>query len=246
MPRILIDCEPSKPLSEGEMILIDASAARYLRAVLRLRSGDDVTRFDGRGVEYEGRIREISTKSVQVEIFCSKRPDREPGRPVFLAQALPKGSKMDFIVQKAVELGCSRVLPFTSSRTVPAPGSLSSERRLGRWRKIALEAARQCGRLEIPPVDPIAPFERVLEAFGSAGGYLLWERADRRIREIPPAANGPIAIAVGPEGGFTEEEAHKAERAGLVPVSLGPRILRTDTAGLAGLSIIRYMLGELG
>ena len=246
MPRILIDGESSKFLSDGETIRIEASAVRYLRAVLRLRIGDELTLFDGRGTEYEGRIREASTKSVLVEILSSKRPDREPGRQVFLAQALPKGSKMDFIVQKAVELGCSRILPFTSSRTVPAPDSHSGERRIGRWRKIALEATRQCGRIEVPPIDPIVPFESVLEVLGSCGGYLLWEGADRRLRELTPAAGGPIAIAVGPEGGFTEEETYKAREAGLVPVSLGPRILRTDTAGLAGLSIILYMLEELG
>lgn len=246
MPRILIESESSKQLSDGETIRIEASAVRYLRAVLRLRVGDELTLFDGCGTEYEGRIREATTKSVLVEVLGSKRPDREPGRQVFLAQALPKGNKMDFIVQKAVELGCARILPFTSSRTVPAPDSQSGERRIRRWRKIAMEASRQCGRIEVPPVDPIAPFERVLEVLGSCGGYLLWEGADRRLRELTPGAGGPIAIAVGPEGGFTADEAHKARAADLEPVSLGPRILRTDTAGLAGLSIVLYRLEELG
>ena len=246
MPRILIDNEPDRPCSEGEIVEVADATARYMRAVLRLRSGDAVTLFDGTGTEHEGRIREISSRRVQVEIVRSARPGRDPERPVFLAQALPKGSRMDLVVQKAVEIGCSGIYPFTSTRTVPTPDPASAEKRLGRWRKIAAEAARQCGSLRIPPIEPIAPFEARMEALGPVGGYLLWEGGETRLREVTPTAAGPIALAVGPEGGFTMEEVRTAERAGLAPVSLGPRILRTETAGLVGLSLLLYRLGELG
>jgi 16S rRNA (uracil1498-N3)-methyltransferase len=172
----------------------------------------------------------------------------ESAREIVLCQAVPKGAKMDYVVEKATELGVRRIVPLRTERTVAEAGSPA---RLERWRRLARTAAAQCGRTRVPAVDAPAAWSDAIASLAAAGTLLLfpWELAERvPLRETLPrllAGDGPIAVLIGPEGGISHEEAALAVAAGARAVSLGPRIFRTETAGLVVVSALLYELGDL-
>jgi 16S rRNA (uracil1498-N3)-methyltransferase len=223
---------PDQPLE------LTPDQTRYLRTVLRLETGEEIEIFDGRGARFrawleEGRLR---------------RGDRLPAEParrvdVTLVQALARGEKMDFVVQKATELGVARIVPLASERAVVKLDSGRAAARIGRWRKVAQEAARQCGRADVPRIDDPAGWQDVFRL----GPGLLLDPEERDLR-LGQAVRGVsrVVIAVGPEGGFSPDERERAVQAGMLPVGLGPLVLRTETAGLAALAVILHVHGELG
>jgi 16S rRNA (uracil1498-N3)-methyltransferase len=241
--------EPSK-LAEDVVVLTDEDH-RYLTRVLRLGVGEAIVLFDGKSVEATARILRIGPRALELKIE-ERRPVQASDRPlVTLIQALAKGDKLDLVVQKATELGVGRVIPVTTERAVARldAGALRALSRRTRWQKIAREASRQSGRLDVPEVEGVTSLATALSASPKdALKLLLWEGARQTtLRELLPAEKPQqIVIAVGPEGGFTVEEVEAARHAGFAPVGLGPRILRTETAALVTLAILGFALGDLG
>ncbi len=222
----------------------------HLRRVLRLRPGDPITLFDDEGWEHDGTIRSFGDRTAEIEIVKSDRPGRESSLRIHLAQALGKGDKMDFIVEKATELGVDSIIPFLSAHTVPRPDSERVERRVERWRKIALSAAKQSGRTQIPEISGLTDFTDLIRRPRPCGLKLLfWERESllglKQIRNDIGHLDF-LLLTIGPEGGFSPDEASEALRHEFKSVSLGSRILRSETAALAALSIAQFLWGDMG
>jgi len=222
----------------------------HLRRVLRLRSGDRVTLFDDQGWEHDGVISSLGPDHGLIEILKSYQPGRESFLDITLAQSLGKGDKMDLIVEKATELGVGTIIPFFSSRTVPRPDTEKMGRRQARWEKIALNATKQSGRTRIPEILEFSDFETlVCGAWHCDLKLLLWEKESvcglAEIRGERPELKS-VLLAIGPEGGFSSEEAAKAKEHGFRSIRLGKRILRTETAALAALSLVQFLWGDLG
>ena len=224
-------------------IALEAGQLHYLRDVLRLGADEELEVFDGEGNSFRASMRG------EALLRGEKMPGAERAADVVLAQALAKAEKMDFVVQKATELGASRIVPLLAERAVvrvdPARGSAKAER----WRRSAQEAARQCGRSDVPRVEEPQRWEAFLRGVAEEPGRrgLLLDPEETSLR-LGAAARGAgrILLAVGPEGGFTPQERESALRAGMLAAGLGPRVLRTETAGLAALSVVLHLRGELG
>jgi len=244
MARLFV--EPTK-LAEEIVVLADEDH-RYLTRVLRLDVGAAVTLFDGKSVEATARIIRIGPRALELKID-ERHPVAAIDRPyVTIIQGLAKGEKLDFIVQKATELGVGRIVPVTSERSELRLGDRAAARR-ERWQKIAREASRQSGRLDVPEIEGVATLATAMAASPKdALKLMLWEGARQTSlrSQLPDKPPQQIVIAIGPEGGFTVEEVDAARHAGFIPVGLGPRILRTETAALVVLSILGYALGDLG
>ena len=222
---------------------------RYITQVLRLKEGDRVVLFDGRGYEYETRIDSLGPDHVILDIVTREAVPL-PEREITLAQSLPKGTKMDFIIQKSTELGVNRIIPFTSARSIPRIKEGKSDAKVLRWRRIAVEASRQCRRTTVPEVTEVRSYSDMLVSPAPGTRVIIfWEgERERGIREILRYDASETAmdffLIVGPEGGFSDEEVLKAKNRGFITASLGRQILRTETAPLAILSVIRYEQGE--
>ncbi len=249
MARLFV--EPQK-LTEEVVVLADEDH-RYLTRVLRLGVDDTVTLFDGKSVEATARITRVGPRALELKIEERHAVSAIDRPHVTVIQALAKGDKLDLVVQKATELGAARIIPVTTTRAIARldANTLRTMSRRSRWQKIAREAARQSGRLDVPEVEGVTALTTAMQASPKdALKLLLWEGARQTtLRSVlPPLDEAPqqIVIAVGPEGGFTVEEVEAARHAGFVPVGLGPRILRTETAALVVLAILGYALGDLG
>jgi 16S rRNA (uracil1498-N3)-methyltransferase len=231
-----------------EIVVIAGEDHRYLTRVLRLGINDTILLFDGVGIEADARIIRVGPRALELKVEA-RRPAKPMERPEFtLIQALTKGDKLDVVVQKATELGVTRIIPVTSARSVPRLEAMRALGRRARWQKIAREASRQSGRADVPEVDSVMPIAAALRSAGDALKIMMWEGARQHgLKEaIPDEKPKRIVIATGPEGGFSVEEVDAARAAGFHVVGLGPRILRTETAALVTLSILGFVLGDLG
>jgi 16S rRNA (uracil1498-N3)-methyltransferase len=237
------------PQIEKGMLRVEGNEVKHIRRVLRLKAGDEIIVFDSLGKEYEGTIIEETTSSVVIKIqniFLSKR---DSPLDVTLAQSLLKGEKMDYLIQKATELGVKEIIPFFSSRSVPLLEKSGRLKRHHRWGRIAIEASKQCGRGVVPKIEPLQDYSEMLQ-IASPGSLclILWEREGGQLKEVLERSKEKTRIffIIGPEGGFSQEEVEEAKRAGFIPVTLGRRILRAETASLCLLSIIQYEQGDIG
>jgi 16S rRNA (uracil1498-N3)-methyltransferase len=217
---------------------------------LRLRPGARVLLWDGEGTEHEALLRAYEGGVAAMTVVRSYRPQRESPLAVTLAQAVGKGDKMDWIVEKSTELGVACVAPFFSSHTVPRFAGGKGQRRRERWEKIAAAAARQCGRTRIPEVRDAVPFDAVLARDWRCEAKLfLWEGLSGRglapLREELGSLRS-VLVMVGPEGGFSKEEAASAAAHGFHTAALGKRILRTETAAVAAVCAVQLLWGDLG
>jgi 16S rRNA (uracil1498-N3)-methyltransferase len=221
----------------------------HLRRVMRLGPGDRLTVFDDTGWEHEAVIRSLSADRGDIDILRSYRPERESSLQITLALGLIKGEKTDFVVEKATELGVQTLVPFISSYTVPKLNDRKIETRTERWQRIALSAAKQCGRTVVPEILTLCEFqELVKQPWADTLKLLCWEKEGptlRQVYETDRDARG-ILLVIGPEGGFSSEEADKALQAGFRSVHLGRRILRSETAALAALSVVQFLWGDIG
>jgi 16S rRNA (uracil1498-N3)-methyltransferase len=220
-------------------ILLTGADAHHASRVLRLAVGDAVTVLDGAGRVIAAHVATVAAREVVLAIRSETR-EVPVGPPITLVQALPKGDKLDWIVQKATELGVQAVWPVVTRRCVVRLDAARSQARLRRWEAIAREAAEQCERPDLPAIHPVA------EVGALAWGpdhcvFILAERARGAAlaASLPPSPPAAIWVLVGPEGGWEPGEREALEARGAVPVSLGPRILRTETAGLAALAVIQ-------
>lgn len=218
--------------------------SHHARRVLRLRPGDAVTCFDGEGNGWNATIDRFEGERTFASIVAPLRPEAPPRPRITLAQALVKGDRMDLILQKATELGVARVRPVAADRSDVRLDGARRDKRLERWRRIAIEAAKQSERLSLPIIDPPAPLDEVLAATDRPAIAFV-ERATRSARSTLGALAGSAAvtIVIGPEGGWTERERSAFDAEDLVSASLGDHILRTETAAIAALAIVTYALG---
>jgi 16S rRNA (uracil1498-N3)-methyltransferase len=238
MHRFII---PDAQFATDQIVKLPDEVLKHLRTVLRLGVGAQCLLCDGAGLVARAEILDDYCARVQ-SVASLPAADCH----LTLLQGMPKGEKLELVLQKGTELGVNQFLLTPMARSV---GRLKAERagkRMQRWQKIVLEAARQSGQPYLPQVLPQQSFVRALTAVEADLKLLLWEESGRPLSQVlPSAAPRSIIVGVGPEGGITPEEAGKAEKAGYLPVSLGPRILRTETAGLAVMAILQYLYGDL-
>lgn len=223
---------------------------RHMARVLRLKQGAEVELIDADGRRHAGVIEEVGAKALTVRITVSSAPPREePGLQVTLYQGLPKGEKLDLILQKCTELGVAEVVTFDAARSVVKLRGEKTASKQARYEKIVQEAARQSGRCTPPRVAIGGTLKEVLKDAGHTVKLLLWEGEEKTtLRDCLGKYEAPesVAVVVGPEGGLSAEEVEQALACGFTPVTLGKRILRTETAGLAMISILQFHWGDMG
>ena len=233
------------PLAAGSRRILDGDAANHILRVLRLRPGDPLTLFDGSGAEHAARIEEVRKSAVTVTLGDCSSPLRESPLRLTLAQGISRGERMDWVVQKSTELGVARIVPIQTERTVVKLDSQQSARKLHHWRAIAIAACEQCGRNTLPELAaPQTLHDFLKDADTDATRLLLSPAGSLRIDELTPAAPR-ITVLIGPEGGLGEPEQRAALAAGFLAVRLGPRVLRTETAAVAALTLLQHRFGDL-
>jgi 16S rRNA (uracil1498-N3)-methyltransferase len=241
-PRFFVDGH----FVQGALVDFHGGDARKIVTVLRLHSGDRIEVIDSGGQVFVG-VLEVQPQAVRAQLGELVARPTETKVQLTLAQGIPKGQKMDFVVEKATELGVCCIIPFVSERTIgEARGAAKTER----WQRLARTAAQQCGRTILPQVEAPVSFATLVSRFGNFDAVLIaWELAEREaLRAVLPnviAGAQRILVVIGPEGGITHAEAHEALAAGAHALSLGARILRTETAGLVACTAILYAAGEL-
>lgn len=243
MPRFFVDSACS-----GDTITLTGDDAHHITRVLRMKPGEALTVCDGLGTDYRCTLVDTANGTAVCRVEARERSKGEPTTDVTLYMALPKGDKMDFIVQKAVELGACRVVPYVGARSVSRPDGKALQKKTDRWRKIAREAAQQCGRGRVPEVGDCVSFAEAVRLAGQSDLplFLYESEQENSLRAVLTAHPfTSAALMVGPEGGFADEEAQAAVQGGLKSVSLGPRILRCETAPLAAITAVLYESGNL-
>lgn len=218
--------------------------AHHVARVLRLAAGDALTAFDGRGQEYDAVIARIGKNAVTLHVGEARAVNRESPLEVVLAQGISSGERMDYTIQKAVELGVRGIQPLTTERSIVKLDPERAARRTAHWQAVVVAACEQCGRNEVPGVMPVASFTGWLAGLPAAPLRLtLAPDAAQRLVELGrPTA--PVVLLAGPEGGFSPRERDDMARAGFTAVRLGPRVLRTETAALAALSAMQALWGD--
>lgn len=231
----------------GDRVGFAADDAHKIATVLRGRSGESIEIVDSGGNAWSATLEVTGAQVAATLAEPLARPSRETRTRIAIAQALPKGAKMDTVVEKATELGVAALIPL---RTLRVTGDHTGEGKIERWRRLARSAAQQCGRTVVPTVAPVATWDELLATFGTYDRvYVPWELAELRpLRETferDAATLGSVLFVIGPEGGLAAGEVDRVRNAGAVPISLGARILRTETVALVVLSAFLYAGGEL-
>jgi 16S rRNA (uracil1498-N3)-methyltransferase len=242
LTRVFIDA----PLEPGSRVTLEGNAASHVTRVLRLRVGASLTLFNGRGGEYSASIDKSHGGEVIVAVGEHRPAERESPLPVTLAQGVSRGERMDLVVQKATELGVSRLVPLLCERSVVQLDAQHAQRKLNHWRAITVAACEQCGRNRLPELAAPAALADFLRGAGAAGHMrlLLSPDATATLAELARPAAG-VTVLIGPEGGLADEEAQAASAAGFTAVRLGPRVLRTETAAIAALALLQRQFGDL-
>jgi 16S rRNA (uracil1498-N3)-methyltransferase len=238
IPRFFVDA----PLRAGSVCTLPEDAAHHAVHVLRLRESDDITLFNGRGGEYPARIASIQRLRIAVDVLEHRAVERESPLRVTLVQGVSAGERMDSTVRKAVELGVAGLQPVLAERSVARPKGERAENRRAHWQKVVIAACEQCGRNRIPEVHPLLALADY-RATGEAVKVLLSPLSEVPLSRIALKGNDFI-LAAGPEAGFTAEEEAAFAAAGFVPASLGPRVLRTETAAVAALAALSALRGD--
>lgn len=235
--------------SENEPVnfhIFEGEQAKHIALSLRMKNGEELTICHG-GFIYPCVIHNIDKHSVTVKVLDKQKCDNEPGVAVTLFQALPKGDKMDFIIQKAVELGVTRIVPFISSRCVSRPDEKSLKKKTARWQKIALQAAQQSRRGIIPTVEDTVSMKKAAEmAQELESSVVFYECGGESPSKAIKCNTKEIGMFIGSEGGFAPEEIEMIQESGASVATLGKRILRAETAPIASMSVIMYITGNLG
>ena len=233
-------------------VFIDGEEARHIATVLRSQPGDKISVFDGSEYEHEVKLLSVTSSMVIGQVLFSRLNTTEPPVVVTLVQGLAKGEKMDYIIQKSVELGVNRIIPIQTDRSLV---KLDRERAFGRvkrWNRITVEACKQCGRSQPPVVDEVSCLGSILKGVSGTPSIFFYEQ--HKTNQLGTLINQHrqamleqgVVVFIGPEGGFSQREAQLAEKTGSLMAGLGPRTLRTETAGLVALSILMWELGDLG
>ena len=233
------------PLAVGAAVALPEAIAHHVH-VLRLSAGDPLTLFNGEGGEYAAVLTAVGKRQAQAELKAFSPREAELPYSLTLAQALPEGSKMDWIVEKAVELGVAAIQPLAARRCVVRLSAERAEKKLEHWQAVAAAAAEQCGRNRLPQLASPTDFDTWVAQSCLHPRILFSPRAEQSLsawaRHHPPQA---VTLMIGPEGGFSPEEEDAAIAAGALPLGLGQRVLRTETAGLAALAALNATWGEI-
>lgn len=232
------------PLVLNETITLDEESGHYLRSVLRLKRAHIITLFNGKGNEYRGLVIEISRKRVLIEVQSLVQCHVESTLQLVLGLGVSRGSRMDIAVQKSVELGVAKITPLQTERCVVQFNAEKGEHKINHWQKIAQHASEQSGRTTVPEIASVDSLERWAKQ-QSGLKVFLDPFASQTLPQLSPA-NNLVTLLAGPEGGFSTQERVIAQQAGFIPVQLGPRILRTETAALAAITSVQLLWGDLG
>ena len=241
IPRIFTD----SPLAVGSQCQLDDNAANHVGRVLRMQAGQALLLFNGDGHDYHATITEAGKKHVLVAVTEAAGNETESPLRVVLAQTLSKGDRMDYAVQKAVEMGVSEIVPLTTERCDVKLKGDREDKRLRHWQQVAISAAEQCGRARVPEIQPVMTVQQWLEHAQACDLRLvLHHRTEQSLNTLEKPSS--IALMIGPEGGLTAEEIALAESRGFLPVALGPRVLRTETAPVAAIALCQWLWGDIG
>ena len=243
VPRFFSASPLPRPFKPHVMLEVSEAVARHLQ-VLRIATGDALTLFDGEGGEYAATLVHIGKRDATVTLTAFDPIEREAPIRITLVQALAASDKMDLIVQKAVELGVTEIAPIASVRATVKLDAERAVKRVLHWRAIAVAACEQCGRNRVPVVHGLQTFNQWSQDHQGLS-MLLDPRAEKPLLAIVDATK-PITLLVGPEGGFSDEEIAHAAAHGVIPAKFGPRLLRTETAGLAAIAALAARFGDLG
>jgi 16S rRNA (uracil1498-N3)-methyltransferase len=237
----------SGALLPGADLRLPPGQARHVARVLRLAQGDALVLFNGDGAEYDAVVTRAAGGEVTVQIGAARDGGRESALDILLGQGLSSGERMDYTVQKAVELGVTAIQPLAAGRSVVRLDAERAGKRVTHWQSVAISACEQCGRNRIPAIAPVASLDAWLTGKDMPGTgalrVLLSPQADARLRDLPRPGGGVVLLA-GPEGGFTRDEEAAARAGGFTPVRLGPRVLRTETAAVAALAAMQALWGD--
>lgn len=232
------------PLASGARVTLRGSAANHVMRVLRLRAGAELTVFNGAGGEFAARVEACTASTVEVSVGAERALERESPLPLTLAQGVSRGERMDLVMQKATELGVTGIIPVLTERSVVRLDAAQAQRKLAHWRAITIAACEQSGRNRPPGVVLPVTLGDFLRSDLTAGTRLLLSPAAQlRIADVPRPEHS-VTVLIGPEGGLTAEEQERALAAGFVGVRLGPRVLRTETAALAALTLLQREFGD--
>ena len=223
-----------------------AGQAHHVIHVLRLQAGASLVLFDGRGAEYPSLIKRIDKTGLTLTVTGRNEVSRESSLEIVLAQGVSTGERMDYTVQKCVELGVSAIQPLITQRSVVRLTSERAERRVAHWQSVTAAACEQCGRNQLPPVLPVQALMKWLGELAPSAGtrVLLSPHATATRLRDRARPEGRITLLVGPEGGWNAEETRAALTAGFMPLALGPRVLRTETAAVAALAAMQALWGD--
>jgi 16S rRNA (uracil1498-N3)-methyltransferase len=241
LTRVFVD----EDLAIGQRLAVEGSAGNHIVRVLRSRVGDELTIFNGRGGEYGASIEEIRRDTVQVSVRERRDEERESQFDLTLAQGMSRGERMDWVVQKATELGVTRIVPVFTERSVVHLDERQAAKKVQHWRGIAVSACEQCGRNVVPQIAvPVTLYGLLEQPLGKGISLLLSPTAQQRIVDIAGSPAG-ATVLIGPEGGLARMEHDAALRAGFTSVRMGPRVLRTETAAVCALALLQQKFGDL-
>jgi 16S rRNA (uracil1498-N3)-methyltransferase len=228
----------------GSSVVLSAEASLHIAVVLRMQLGHKITLFPGDNHEYPATIIDSHKKKVQVMIDDARLVNRESTRAIHLAQALSKGDRMEFVIQKAVELGVASITPLVTERSVVRLDADREAKKHAQWQHIMISACEQSGRNQLPTLHPVCHLDQYLRHCCAPSKWVLSPDGESPLQSINDSV-GDVALLIGPEGGFHPVEVQKAKAALFETWRLGPRILRTETAALAALSILQAINGDL-
>ncbi len=239
-----------KKYIDGNNALITGKDVNHLKNVLRLKQGEDVHVFDGTGIEYEAKIKNVAPDEIAIELVCEFSSNLASPVEVTIGQAFLKDKKMDTIVRHLTELGMVRWIPFMASRSIPSPNMKRLTQRKERWQKIVKESLKQCKLSYLPEIYDTVSYDELLTLSDDCDlKVFFWEEEVISLTSIKKTIEKTpkkIFIMLGPEGGFSEEEANAAKEKGFITASLGPRIMKADTASVAALTLIQFIFGDIG
>jgi 16S rRNA (uracil1498-N3)-methyltransferase len=232
-------------MQEGSQIILDNAAAHHLARVLRAQTGDPVTLFNGEGGEYACVIEAIAKKSVTLRINKFNAREAESPLNLCLAQGIARGEKMDYIIQKAVELGVKQIVPLLTERSTVKLAEDRREKRWQHWQSIIISACEQCGRNRLPELLPVQAFHSWLPTAQADQGFVLAPLSASKLHDYQIDKAARVVLLIGPEGGLTEHEINAAQQQQFAALNLGPRILRTETAAVAALTTLQCGFGDM-
>ena len=235
----------SNPLDLNQIIILDEFSSHHALRVMRVKVDDFLILFNGDGFEYRGRISDINKKTINVEILSKEKNNNESPIIINLFQSISSNEKMDMVIQKATELGVSSIQPIFTSRSTVKLSLDRTKKRLIHWRQVAISACEQSGRSKIPTIKSPIEFDQISEGIKTNSLNLLLHPDNlEESSNLPNEYSGDINIFIGPEGGFSQDEALLLKKQNCINIQLGPRILRTETAPLAIIAILQYKYGD--